>query len=64
MKKLMYLIVGGAMLILLGLCMFMFVIYNSGILEISNASKVLLGITPIISILVCVIAVKAACRQK
>ena len=64
MKKLIYLIVGGAMLILLGLCAFIFVIYNSGILETSNATKMLLGITPIISILVCIIAVRAACRQK
>ena len=65
MKKLIYLIIGGAMLILTALCIFgMFAVYGNSFLEVSIVSKIVLNIIAVISAVICVTAIKVACGQK
>ena len=53
------------MLILTALCIFgMFAVYGNSFLEVSIVSKIILNIIAVISAVICVTAIKAACGQK
>ena len=53
------------MLILTALCIFvMFAVYGNSFLEVSIVSKIVLNIIAVISAVICVTAIKAACGQK